>query len=136
MKISFEKLSVEFTCEADIAVFQRFLQDLQALRPPPQPPAKEFAHVPPTPKPEPAPRRPGFKLKEGFVEDQNVLQMGLNELDLPVRAANCLRVEGIETVGDLIFWNSNQLLRIPNFGRLCLNQTKEAMLKLGYEIIS
>ena len=73
---------------------------------------------------------------EGFVEDPDVLQKRVSEMGLSLRAANCLRVEGIKTVGDLIFWNSNQLLRIPNFGRLCLNQTKEAMLKLGYEIIS
>ena len=46
------------------------------------------------------------------VEDESV-----EELELSVRSYNCLKREGVETVGDLINKSEQELMCIPNFGR-------------------
>ncbi len=56
------------------------------------------------------------------------LSMSIAELDLSVRASNCLETSGIETVGDLVAKTEEQLLQIKNFGKTTL---KEVMAKLA-----
>ena len=49
------------------------------------------------------------------------------ELDLTVRAQNCLKNEGIKTLGELSMKSDGELLHIPNFGRKSLYDLKEAV---------
>ena len=62
----------------------------------------------------------------------------VSELSLTVRTANCLEAEGILHIGDLIQKSESDLLRIPNFGRKCLNEIKEVLefmeLGLSYRV--
>lgn len=51
----------------------------------------------------------------------------ITDLDLGVRAENGLKNEGCLTLGDLTDWTDSQLLRIPNFGRMSLNELKAAV---------
>ena len=52
----------------------------------------------------------------------------IEELELGVRSYNCLKREGIQTVGDLVSKSEAELLNIPNFGKKSIDEVKE---KLG-----
>ena len=79
-------------------------------------------------------------------EEKKVVEQGLNavllkkvdELELSVRSANCLKNDNIYYIGDLIKKSEREMLRTPNFGRKSLNEIKAVLanmgLKLGMEI--
>ena len=62
----------------------------------------------------------------------------VDELELSVRSANCLKNDNIVYIGDLIQKTEAEMLRTPNFGRKSLNEIKEVLssmwLRLGMEI--
>lgn len=62
------------------------------------------------------------------------LSMPISELDLSVRASNCLEVSGIMTVGDLIAKTEEQLLEIKNFGKTTLKEVKTKLAQLNLSI--
>ncbi len=53
--------------------------------------------------------------------------MLIDDLDLGVRSLNCLKREGIETVGDLLSRSEQELVCIPNFGRKSLDEVMERL---------
>jgi len=53
--------------------------------------------------------------------------MLIDDLDLGVRSLNCLKREGIETVGDLLSRSEQELMCIPNFGRKSLDEVMERL---------
>jgi DNA-directed RNA polymerase subunit alpha len=55
------------------------------------------------------------------------------ELELPVRAANCLEAAGIRTVRDLVTRDEKEMLGMRNFGRKSLNEVKDVLRGLGLE---
>ena len=57
--------------------------------------------------------------------------MPIEDLDLSVRSYNCLKREGIGTVGELRAKNENQLLEIRNFGAKSVDEVKEKLGELG-----
>jgi DNA-directed RNA polymerase subunit alpha len=62
----------------------------------------------------------------------------VDELELSVRSANCLKNDNIIYIGDLVQKTESEMLRTPNFGRKSLNEIKEVLsqmgLRLGMEI--
>ncbi|OQY98430.1 MAG: DNA-directed RNA polymerase subunit alpha [Candidatus Brocadia sp. UTAMX2] len=56
------------------------------------------------------------------------------ELDLSVRASNCLEISGIATVGDLVAKTEEQLLEIKNFGKTTLREVKTKLAQLNLTI--
>ena len=68
------------------------------------------------------------------------LDMSLAELDLSVRATNCLESEGITTVRDLVSRSEDQLLTVRNFGETTLKEVKNKLsdhgLALGMDMAS
>ena len=62
----------------------------------------------------------------------------VDELELSVRSANCLKNDNIVYIGDLVQKTENEMLRTPNFGRKSLNEIKEVLkvmnLELGMDI--
>ena len=62
----------------------------------------------------------------------------VDELELSVRSANCLKNDNIVYIGDLIQKSEAEMLRTPNFGRKSLNEIKEVLsemsLHLGMEV--
>jgi len=62
----------------------------------------------------------------------------VDELELSVRSANCLKNDNIIYIGDLVQKTEAEMLRTPNFGRKSLNEIKEVLssmgLRLGMEI--
>lgn len=62
------------------------------------------------------------------------LNMSINELDLSVRASNCLETANIVAVRDLISKTEDQLLEIKNFGKTTLKEVKKKLSQLGLSI--
>jgi DNA-directed RNA polymerase subunit alpha len=55
----------------------------------------------------------------------------VDELELSVRSANCLKSENIFYIGDLVQKSENEMLRTPNFGRKSLTEIKEVLAQYG-----
>ncbi len=60
-----------------------------------------------------------------------ILLRPVDELELTVRSANCLKAENIFYIGDLIQRTENELLKTPNVGRKSLNEIKEVLASRG-----
>lgn len=58
----------------------------------------------------------------------------VDELELSVRSANCLKNDNIVYIGDLIQKTEAEMLRTPNFGRKSLNEIKEVLATLGLHL--
>lgn len=58
----------------------------------------------------------------------------VDELELSVRSANCLKNDNIVYIGDLIQKTEGEMLRTPNFGRKSLNEIKEILAGLGLHL--
>jgi len=60
-----------------------------------------------------------------------ILLRPVDELELTVRSANCLKAENIYYIGDLIQRTENELLKTPHLGRKSLNEIKEVLASRG-----
>ncbi len=77
--------------------------------------------------------------EENEVFDEEVLRMRqllkqkLVEMDLSVRALNCLKAADVETLGDLVQFNKNDLLKFRNFGKKSLSELDELLANLDLQ---
>jgi DNA-directed RNA polymerase subunit alpha len=62
--------------------------------------------------------------------NRNLLRK-VDELELSVRSANCLKNDNIVYIGDLVQKSEQEMLRTPNFGRKSLNEIKEVLTAMG-----
>ena len=62
--------------------------------------------------------------------NRNLLRK-VDELELSVRSANCLKNDNIVYIGDLVQKSESEMLRTPNFGRKSLNEIKEVLSQMG-----
>jgi len=62
--------------------------------------------------------------------NRNLLKK-VDELELSVRSANCLKNENIIYIGDLVQKSENEMLKTPNFGRKSLNEIREVLEGMG-----
>ncbi len=76
--------------------------------------------------------RPGGSAGDASIEPK--LNMSLAELNLSVRATNCLESENIHTVRDLVTRSEDQLLDVRNFGETTLNEVRERLSELGLRL--
>jgi DNA-directed RNA polymerase subunit alpha len=67
----------------------------------------------------------------GAAQFDPILLRPVDELELTVRSANCLKAENIYYIGDLIQRTENELLKTPNLGRKSLNEIKEVLASRG-----
>ncbi len=58
----------------------------------------------------------------------------VDELELSVRSANCLKNDNIVYIGDLVQKTEAEMLRTPNFGRKSLNEIKEVLAQMGLKL--
>jgi DNA-directed RNA polymerase subunit alpha len=58
----------------------------------------------------------------------------VDELELSVRSANCLKNDNIIYIGDLVQKTEAEMLRTPNFGRKSLNEIKEVLSQMGLHL--
>jgi DNA-directed RNA polymerase subunit alpha len=65
---------------------------------------------------------------------KKMLNMSVNEIELSVRAANCLNNANITTVGQLAMKTEAEMLKYRNFGKKSLNEIKEKLQQLGLSL--
>jgi len=65
--------------------------------------------------------------------NKNLLRK-VDELELSVRSANCLKNDNIVYIGDLVQRSEPEMLRTPNFGRKSLNEIREVLKVMGLEL--
>ncbi|MDR2812909.1 MAG: DNA-directed RNA polymerase subunit alpha [Puniceicoccales bacterium] len=63
-----------------------------------------------------------------------LLNMSVNEIELSVRAANCLNNANITTVGELVMKDENDMLKYRNFGKKSLTEIKNKLEELGLSL--
>ncbi len=68
------------------------------------------------------------------LEFNPLLLKKVDELELSVRSANCLKNDNIVYIGDLIQKTEAEMLRTPNFGRKSLNEIKEVLTNMGLHL--
>ncbi len=70
------------------------------------------------------------KKEDGPAFNRNLLKK-VDELELSVRSANCLKNDNIVYIGDLVQKPESEMLKTPNFGRKSLNEIKEVLGNMG-----
>ncbi len=70
---------------------------------------------------------------EGSLHIRQLLKTKLVDLDLSVRALNCLKAAEVETLGELVAFNKNDLLKFRNFGKKSLTELEELVRNRGLE---
>ncbi len=71
--------------------------------------------------------------EESLPFNRNLLKK-VEELELSVRSANCLKNDNIIYIGDLVQKSESEMLRTPNFGRKSLNEIKEVLTQMGLHL--
>lgn len=71
------------------------------------------------------------EVDENFIQMRKLLKTPLSELDLSVRAYNCLKAAEIRTLGDLVSYNIADLLKFRNFGKKSLSELEEIVATKG-----
>ena len=72
-------------------------------------------------------------VQEELPFNKNLLRK-VDELELSVRSANCLKNDNIVYIGDLVQKTEAEMLRTPNFGRKSVNEIKEVLAKMGIHL--
>jgi len=80
------------------------------------------------------PEAAGRTEEEDDLEFNPLLLKKVDELELSVRSANCLKNDNIVYIGDLIQKTEAEMLRTPNFGRKSLNEIKEVLTSMGLHL--
>jgi DNA-directed RNA polymerase subunit alpha len=131
-ELDYDKLSLTVetdgtvTPEDAVAYAARILQDQLAL----------FVHFDDSiPQPQGAMIGQAVQPEETSVNQLNrYLLKRVDELELSVRSANCLKNDNIIYIGDLVQKTEAEMLRTPNFGRKSLNEIKEVLSSMGLRL--
>ncbi|MDG2425341.1 MAG: DNA-directed RNA polymerase subunit alpha [Flavobacteriales bacterium] len=73
------------------------------------------------------------ELDETSLHMRHLLKTKLVDMDLSVRALNCLKAADIETLGDLVAYNKNDLLKFRNFGKKSLTELEDLVENKGLQ---
>jgi DNA-directed RNA polymerase subunit alpha len=80
------------------------------------------------------PKKPQEEMRHPELAFNAALLKKVDELELSVRSANCLKNDNIVYIGDLIQKTEAEMLRTPNFGRKSLNEIKEVLASMGLHL--
>ncbi len=81
-----------------------------------------------------APSLHGHEIESDANQLNRYLLKKVDELELSVRSANCLKNDNIIYIGDLVGKSEAEMLRTPNFGRKSLNEIKEVLSSMGLRL--
>jgi DNA-directed RNA polymerase subunit alpha len=76
-------------------------------------------------------KKPTQEVDENFLHMRKVLKTNLADLDLSVRAYNCLKAAEIRTLGELVSYDIDDLLKFRNFGKKSLSELEEFVRDKG-----
>ena len=65
---------------------------------------------------------------------EKALEMTIEELDLSVRAFNCLKRAGVNTVGDLVNKSPEEMMKVRNLGKKSLEEVIAKLQSLGFDL--
>ncbi len=122
-KIDYEKLVFEVTTDGSVAPEDALAQAAQILRDH----VNMFIHMDAEPQ-------PVVEEKEVDAEVQRIrelLSQSVDELDLSVRAHNCLKAANIKNIGELVRRDESEMLKFRNFGRKSLQELIEVLEDRG-----
>ncbi len=75
--------------------------------------------------------QPRKEVDENYLHMRKILKTPLTDLDLSVRAFNCLKAAEVKTLGDLVSYNIADLLKFRNFGKKSLSELEELVAEKG-----
>jgi DNA-directed RNA polymerase subunit alpha len=78
-------------------------------------------------------KRESEEFDESSLHMRQLLKTKLVDMDLSVRALNCLKAADIDTLGDLVSFNKNDLLKFRNFGKKSLTELEELVENKGLQ---
>ena len=81
------------------------------------------------------PQHPTVATKQE-INEKRLLARKIDDMELTVRSTNCLKAEGIYTVGELIKWKERELLKTPNLGKKSLTEIQKALQVWGFKLRS
>ena len=81
------------------------------------------------------PQHPTVATKQE-INEKRLLARKIDDMRLTMRSTNCLKAEGIYTVGELIKWKERELLKTPNLGKKSLREIKEVLQEWGFKLSS
>jgi len=131
-KVNYDKLTLSIWTDGTVSPELALVEASKILRKHLNPFVQYFEAGPEMPIEE-KPKAP-FESEQRNVELEAKLSMSLAELELSVRATNCLEVEGITTVRDLCSRTEEQLLQVRNFGETTLKEVRAKLKEIGLDL--
>ena len=132
-RTDYDRLILQIWTDGSVTPQMALVESAKILRKHLNPFVEYFEMGRPLPSEEPEPLAPGKQLEEPSVS-QSQLTMPISGLQLSSRAENCLRSDGIETVGDLLRRSRDGLLKIKNVGEVTVGRIEEKLAEQGLEI--
>ena len=81
------------------------------------------------------PQHPTVATKQE-INEKRLLARKIDDMRLTMRSTNCLKAEGIYTIGELIKWKERELLKTPNLGKKSLTEIQKALQVWGFKLRS
>lgn len=131
-KVNYDKLTLSIWTDGTVSPELALVEAGKILRKHLNPFVQYFEAGPEMPIEE-KPARP-FAAETRDAELEAKLNMSLAELELSVRATNCLEVEGITTVRDLVSRTEEELLQVRNFGETTLKEVRAKLKEIGLDL--
>ncbi|MDP3980690.1 MAG: DNA-directed RNA polymerase subunit alpha C-terminal domain-containing protein, partial [Chlamydiota bacterium] len=72
--------------------------------------------------------------EQEIAERDKVLNMSIDEIELSVRASNCIQQANIKTLGELASKTEQEMLKYKNFGKKSLNEIKKILVDMGLSL--
>jgi DNA-directed RNA polymerase subunit alpha len=131
-KVNYDKLTIRIWTDGTVGPEMALVEASKILRKHLNPFVQYFEAGPEMPIEEKPVRV--FEPEQRDAELEAKLNMSLAELELSVRATNCLEVEGITTVRDLVSRSEQELLEVRNFGETTLKEVRAKLKEIGLDL--
>ena len=131
-KVNYDKLTLNIWTDGTVSPELALVEASKILRKHLNPFVQYFEAGPEMPIEEKPVRM--FEPEQRDAELEAKLNMSLAELELSVRATNCLEMEGITTVRDLVSRTEEELLQVRNFGETTLKEVRAKLKEIGLDL--
>jgi DNA-directed RNA polymerase subunit alpha len=133
-KTNYDRLVIEIWTNGTVGPQMALVEAAKILRKHLNPFVQYTEPGPEVPLDEPIEVGGGARPDAGDAELEKKLNMSLAELELSVRATNCLETEGITTVRELVMRGEDELLEVRNFGETTLREVKAKLQERGLSL--